>query len=68
MQHAQSLFQLGIDLGSQPSASKTEEKTSKEAQKTEQTALAVVEADERKDFFIERVSTSRSTWTRTASP
>ena len=54
MQHAQSLFQLGIDLGSQPSASITEEKTNKDAQKTEQTALAVVEAEERKDFFIER--------------
>ncbi len=54
MGHAQSLFQLGIDLGSQPSASKSEEQSTKEAQKTEKAALAVVEADERKDFFIER--------------
>lgn len=54
MQDAQTLFQLGIDLEVQPSASNSEDYGTYEAQKTEKTALAVVEAEERKDFFIER--------------
>ncbi|HEY9539305.1 MAG TPA: adenosylmethionine decarboxylase [Kiloniellaceae bacterium] len=44
MAHAHALFQLGIDLDDNPSASKTEE----------QDTTALVGDEERKDFFIER--------------
>lgn len=46
MAQARALFQLGIDLDENPSASKTEEQ--------DITAQAPVVEDERKDFFIER--------------
>lgn len=44
MSQARALFQLGIDLDENPSASKTEE----------QTTIALAAGEERKDFFIER--------------
>src|SRR3546814_13543426 len=44
MAHAHALFQLGIDLDDNPSASKT----------AEQDTTALVGAEERTDFFIER--------------
>lgn len=44
MSQARALFQLGIDLDENPSASKTEE----------QDTIALAAGEERKDFFIER--------------
>jgi S-adenosylmethionine decarboxylase len=44
MAHAHALFQLGIDLDGNPSASKTEE----------QDITTLAAGEERKDFFIER--------------
>lgn len=46
MSQAQALFQLGIDLDDDPSASKTEEQNT--------APLAASPGEERKDFFIER--------------
>ncbi|MEO3428344.1 adenosylmethionine decarboxylase [Pelagibius sp. CAU 1746] len=46
MAQARALFQLGIDLDENPSASKTEEQND--------ITPAFVEGEERKDFFIER--------------
>jgi S-adenosylmethionine decarboxylase len=46
MAQARALFQLGIDLDENPSASKTEEQNN--------TAPTPEEGEERKDFFIER--------------
>ena len=46
MAQAHALFQLGIDLDENPSASKTEEQSI--------TVQIPTEGDERKDFFIER--------------
>ena len=46
MAQARALFQLGIDLDENPSASKTEEQNI--------AAPSVSESEERKDFFIER--------------
>ena len=46
MSQAQALFQLGIDLDENPSASNTEEQ--------EDAPVAAEPAEERKDFFIER--------------
>lgn len=50
MSQAQALFQLGIDLDENPSASKTEENTTA----PQAAPQDVGAAEERKDFFIER--------------
>ncbi len=54
MSQAHALFQLGIDLESEPSASKSEDHGRTEARTMDKAEVAAIEAEERKDFFIER--------------
>ena len=54
MSQAHALFQLGIDLEREPSASKSEDHGRTEARTMDKAEVAAIEAEERKDFFIER--------------
>ena len=54
MSQANALFQPGIDLEGDPSASRTEDHDRAEARTVEKSAGAAIEAEDRKDFFIER--------------
>ena len=54
MSQAHALVQLGVGLEGDPSTSRPEDNDRGEAQRVEKLAVAAIEAEDRKDFFIER--------------